>query len=171
MEKIELSMKKDKRWTNKLVDKFVNSKYREYGNNPIGWYLSGNFLPGEKQEYLLSSMNKWTLKHSVTGIVGNALINGIKIWGGIELLSNAQTASSGLTERVQEVGAGGLFLWSVIGLAEIGIRTYYICKTKKPIANLGIEAGYYSGMGFNYGIKKIISLAGKTKTPEDISLK
>ncbi len=152
----EKSNKENSGWINKTMDKFVNSKHRKYGNNPIGWYLSGNFIPGEKQEYLLNSMNKWTLKHSVVGITGNAIINGAKIFGGIELLINSQTASSNLIEKIQEIGAGGLFLWSAAGLAEVGVRSYYVMKNKKPIADLSIEGGYHGGLKLWKNVKSIV---------------
>ncbi|MEK6951493.1 MAG: hypothetical protein AABX29_00605 [Nanoarchaeota archaeon] len=162
MIKLENQYEKEKcGWINSLADKFINSRYRKYGNNPVGWYISGNCLPGEKQEYILSSMKKWTLKHSITGIAGNTLINGAKVWGGIELLSNTNAVSSNLVDRIQEAGAGGLFLWSGIGLIEIGIRGYYLIKTKKPIASLSVEIPYNAGRGVFNNIISIIKNSTK----------
>jgi len=144
----------------KTVNRFVDSKYRRYFNNPFGWYLAGCYLPGERQEELSDLRNKSKLQYTLISLTGVFLINIGKLYGAYELITGSSNASSGLVQRIKEVGATGLVIWTIAGFADLGIRTYYIHKNKKPIAILPIELGYRGGVGLFKGIKSIIKKNG-----------
>jgi len=150
-----------KKKLNPLLDKYIHSKFTFITRNPVGWYFTGSYIPGPTQEAIAEEIGRPMLLYSITSCIGNFIINAIKIYGGIKLLQHASTTSTTLLERIEEVGATGLFLWTVKGGLEIVIRGYYMYNTKKPIGGFTVEAAYHGGKGFFYGMKKMIEMTRK----------
>jgi len=138
-------------WITKSIEKFVNSKYKNYLKNPIGWYIAGTYLPGERQKELAKLNDRPKLTYTITSVVGIFGINLAKLYGAYELIQTAGS-SEGIIKTIKEAGATGLVLWTLAGLTEVGVRTYF-AKNKKPTACMPIELGYRGIVGINKKIK------------------
>ena len=54
-------------------------------NNPLGWYLIGNNVPGEIQERIAEKNEDSKIKYTLTGIAGSLPIVGTKVWSDPEI--------------------------------------------------------------------------------------